>query len=220
MCAPHAPLSDECSFKVVVVDDDDVRVGMHKHRAQARSSMQNPQKSIKCKSCNQVFKTEEFMLQHWQDKHNKEHLRKITQDTSDEVQRLGRCVEEAKRQKLKDDRELLQDQQSKKIRLYDTLEAKTKEKLAARDIANAQKQEEQRLKEQQSRADFDNAAQELQQRQARLITLASLECDIQEELRNITRLLQSVPLEVRMFALRHYTRCQTYGAAPVSRLLF
>ena len=102
------------------------------------------------------------MLQHWEDKHNKEHLRKITQDTSDEVQRLGRCVEEAKRQKLQDDRKLLQDQQSKKIELYDTEEAKTKVKLAARDMANAQKQEEQRLEEQQSRADFDNAAQEMQ----------------------------------------------------------
>jgi hypothetical protein len=194
MCGPHAHLSDD-SIKVL-----DFVVGMPKHHAQARSSMQNSQKSIKCKSCNQVFKTQEFMLQHWQDKHNKEHLRRITQDTSHEVQLLGQRVEETKRQKLAEDHELLQQQQSVKIGLYDSEEAKTKAALAVRDIANAEKQENQKLKEQQSRADFDHAAQELQQRQARLITLASLECDIQEELRNITRLLQSVPLEVRVLA--------------------
>jgi hypothetical protein len=144
-----------------------------------------------------MFKTHEFMSQHWQDKHKKE-ARQVNAETgvNPEVERLQDIVKQTKIRKLEEDRELLQQQQTEKFKLYDEEEAKTKVALESRDHANADKQEKQQLQEQLSRTDYDNAAEELRLRQTRLITISSLESEIQEELRDIMRLLQSVPLEV------------------------
>ncbi len=136
------------------------------------------------------------MSQHWQAKHNKEDRQSITQSNAAEVKLLQSRVEESRMQKLAEDQELLQRQQLEKYKLYDDVEQQTKDALALRDIANAEKQERAKLHEEQLRSHYDNAAQELQLRQARQITISSLECSIQEEFRDIVRLLQSVPLEV------------------------
>jgi hypothetical protein len=181
--------SDDGTLEVV-----SVAVGKPADREGRSSNFQNPQKGVKCISCNQVFKTREFMKQHWQDKHNKEVRKQIIAAADQQKVHLEACVEETKKTKLKEDRELLQQQQAKKFRLYDEEEGKTKAALVSRDMSIADDQEKHKLQEQQSRSDYDNAAQELRMRQTRLITITSLECDIQEELQDITRVLQSVPL--------------------------
>lgn len=164
--------------------------------AQRASCLQNPQKGVKCISCNQNFKTHEFMIQHWHAKHNRDDRQSITQYNSAELKRLESRVEESKRQKLAEDQELLQQHQLEKHKLYDDEEQKTNEKLAARDLANAETQDKMKISEQKSRSLYDDAAETLQLRQARQVTVSSLEFQIQQEFRDIVRLLQSVPLEV------------------------
>ena len=183
---------DESSVQVT-----EVTIGIpDSSNVQRRAGLQNSQKGVKCISCNQYFKTREFMSQHWQAKHNKEDRQSITQSNAAEVKLLQSRVEESRMQKLAEDQELLQRQQLEKYKLYDDVEQQTKDALALRDIANAEKQERAKLHEEQLRSHYDNAAQELQLRQARQITISSLEYSIQEEFRDIVRLLQSVPLEV------------------------
>ncbi len=185
--------------------DVTVVIGKPARESQRRTVMQNQQKGVKCTSCNQMFKTHEFMTQHWQDKHKKE-VRHVNAETgvNPEVERLQESVKETKMRKLEEDRELLQQQQSQKFRLYDQEEAITKKLLEGRDFAIADRQENQKLLEQQSRAEYDHAAEELRLRQTRLITISSLESEIQEELRDIKRLLESVPLKVCFEVFYHY----------------
>jgi hypothetical protein len=142
------------------------------------------------------------MMQHWHVKHNQESRRSIIQHNTELLTLLGSRVEEAKRQKLAEDQELLQRQQDEKHKLYDEEERKTKDALTVRDIANAEKLEREKLHEEQTRAEYDKAAEELQLRQTRQITVASLEWEMQEELRELIRLLQSVPHEVVLHAQR------------------
>jgi hypothetical protein len=165
--------------------------------AQRRSHPHNPQKGIKCSYCNQVFKTEEHCDQHKRDKHERENRQIIIRGNREEVLRAAKNVEDTKKQKLEDD-QMLQDQHRiEKGRLIDKVERGLAEAQEVRDAANADKQEKMTLQEQQSRANYDRAVEELQARQARHITLASLESEIQKELRDMMLLLQSVPLEVR-----------------------
>jgi hypothetical protein len=189
----HFPSSDDCGVQVY-----EVVVGKAPERsdAQRRSHPQNPQKGIKCLKCNQVFKTAEHRDQHYRDKHEKEELQSIIRSNREQVSLSAKAVEDTKRQKLAEDRELLDQQRNEKFRLYDKGDRETEEVMAVRELANAEKQEKMTLQEQQSRANYDRAAEELQARQARHVTLASMEFEIQEELRDMMRLLQSVPLEV------------------------
>ena len=165
--------------------------------AQRGSHPQNPQKGTKCSQCNQVFKTEEHRDQHFRDKHKRDVRQEIISVNREKVLKAASLVEKERGTKLKEDRELQDQQRIQKYSLYDKVERAEEEKMAGRDAANTEKQEKMMLQEQQSRANYDRAAEELQARQARHVTLASLEFEIQEELRDMMRLLQSVPLEVR-----------------------
>ncbi len=176
----------------------EVVIGMpDRGAAQRASCLQNPQKGVKCISCNQYFKTREFMNQHWHAKHNRDDRQIITQDNSAKLKRLEELVEKSKRQKLAEDQDLLQQHELEKHRLYDDEEQKTKEALAARDIAIAERQDKMKIREQKSRSRYDDAAETLQLREARQVTVSSLEFQIQQEFRDIMRLLQSMPLEVQ-----------------------
>lgn len=137
------------------------------------------------------------MLQHHRDKHKRDVRQEIISVNREKVLKAASLVEKERGTKLKEDRELQDQQRIQKYSLYDKVERAEEEKMAGRDAANTEKQEKMMLQEQQSRANYDRAAEELQARQARHVTLASLEFEIQEELRDMMRLLQSVPLEVR-----------------------
>ncbi len=190
----------------------EVAIGMpEKSVVQRPACPQNAQKGVKCISCNQYFKTREHMSQHWQAKHNKDDRQIITQCNAEEVRLLESRIEESKRQKLAEDQELLQRHQNEISKLYENVEQKAKADLELRDIANAEKQDREKRREEQLRSDYGKAAHELQLRQTRQITISSLECEIQEEFRDIMRLLQSVPLEVFgptypdfLFAVSHF----------------
>jgi len=149
--------------------------------------MQNPQKTVKCKHCNQQFQTKEFMEQHCKDKHGKDDRSNKTLDSWKRVDALAHNEQEIKKQKQAADQDVLAAHRSQIHHRYDDSDAVIDVAQKEREFKIQKRLEESKEEQTEKRQEMSEISQAILMRQTRQITVDSVRYDIRQEIIDIKR---------------------------------